>query len=140
MMTGFALIEHTADVGVRAWGGSEEAVFEEAAKGMFSLVCDPQTVGSEETLLVSVEAPLADHELLLVAWLNELLYIFEVRRILFSEFRVLELGESTLKAEVAGEPLGSQHAVCGGVKAATYHALKLARTTDGWEAEVILDV
>ena len=140
MTTGFALIEHTADVGVRAWGGSEEAVFEEAAKGMFSLVCDPQTVGSEETLSVSVEAPSADHELLLVAWLNELLYLFEARRILFSEFRVLELGESTLKAEVAGEALGSHHAVCGGVKAATYHGLKLARTDDGWEAEVILDV
>jgi SHS2 domain-containing protein len=140
MTTGFTFIDHTADVGVRAWGGSEEAVFEEAAKGMFSLVCDPQTVGSEETLSVSVEAPPADHELLLVAWLNELLYLFEARRILFSEFRVLELGESTLKAEVAGEALGSHHAVCGGVKAATYHGLKLARTKDGWEAEVILDV
>jgi SHS2 domain-containing protein len=140
MTTGFALFEHTADVGVRAWGASEEAVFEEAAKGMFSLVCDPQTVGFQEALAVSVEAPTADHELLLVAWLNELLYLFEAQRILFSQFKVLELGESTLEAEVAGEALGSHHAVCGGVKAATYHGLKLARTSDGWEAEVILDV
>jgi SHS2 domain-containing protein len=140
MTAGFTLFEHTADVGVRAWGGSEEAVFEEAAKGMFSLVCDPQTVGSEEKLAVSVESPTADHELLLVAWLNELLYLFEARRILFSEFRLLELGDSGLKAEVAGEPLGTHHAVCGGVKAATYHGLKLARTDGGWEAEVILDV
>jgi SHS2 domain-containing protein len=140
MTTGFTLFEHTADVGVRAWGTSEEAVFEEAAKGMFSLVCDPQTVGREETLSVSVEAPTADHELLLVAWLNELLYLFEARRILFAEFRVVEFGESSLMAEVAGEALGPHHAVCGGVKAATYHGLKLAQTGDGWEAEVILDV
>jgi SHS2 domain-containing protein len=140
MRAGFALFEHTADVGVRAWGGSEEAVFEEAAKGMFSLVCDPQTVGSEETVIVDVEAPTADHELLLVAWLNELLYLFEARRLLFSGFRVLELGESTLRAEVVGEALGSHHRVCGGVKAATYHGLKLVRSDDRWEAEVILDV
>ncbi len=140
MRAGFTLLEHPADVGVRAWGASEEAVFEEAAKGMFSLVCDPQTVGSLETLLVEVEAPAADHELLLVAWLNELLYLFEARRVLFSGFRVLELGESTVRAEVAGEPLGPHHLVCGGVKAATYHGLKLARSDDGWEGEVILDV
>ena len=140
MRAGFTLFEHTADVGVRAWGASEEAVFEEAAKGMFSLVCDPQSVGSLETLLVEVEAPASDHELLLVAWLNELLYLFEARRVLFSGFRVLELGESTVRAEVAGEPLGPHHRVCGGVKAATYHGLKLARSDDGWEGEVILDV
>jgi protein archease len=140
MTTGFELFEHTADVGIRAWGSSEKAVFEEAAKAMFSLVCDPQTVGSKETLSLSVESPSADHELLLVAWLNELLYLFEAQRMLFSDFRVLELGESDLKAEVAGEALGPHHAVCGGVKAATYHGLRLAPTSDGWEAEVILDV
>jgi SHS2 domain-containing protein len=140
MKAGFALFEHTADVGVRAWGGSEETVFEEAAKGMFSLVCDPQTVGHEEHLAVSVEGPSSDHELLLAAWLNELLYLFEARRILLSEFKVVELGESSLRAEVAGEVMGPHHAVCGGVKAATYHHLKLARSGGGWEAEVILDV
>lgn len=140
MTAGFTLFEHTADVGVRAWGGSRETVFEEAAKGMFSLVCDPQTVGREEKLPVRVEAPSGDFELLLVAWLNELLYLFEAQRIVFSEFRVLELTANGLTAEVAGEALGSHHAVCGGVKAATYHGLKLAPTTDGWEAEVILDV
>jgi SHS2 domain-containing protein len=140
MMTGYDLFDHTADVGVRAWGGSEELVFEEAARGMFSLVCDPRTVGGVEKLSVRVEAPSADHELLLVAWLNELLYLFESRRMVFSDFRILELGDDGLTAEVAGEKMGPRHAVCGGVKAATYHGLKLAKTGDGWEAEVILDV
>jgi SHS2 domain-containing protein len=140
MKAGFALFEHTADVGVRAWGGSEEAVFEEAAKAMFSLVCDPQTVGHGERLAVSVESPSSDHDLLLVAWLNELLYLFETRRVLFSGFRVVELGDSAMRAEVVGEAMGPHHAVCGGVKAATYHHLKLSRSGDGWEAEVILDV
>jgi protein archease len=140
MAAGFALIEHTADVGVRAWGASEEAVFEEAAKGMFSLVCDPGTVGHSERLSVNVRGLSSDHELLLVAWLNELLYLFETRHILFSEFRVLALGERDLTAEVGGETMGPRHAVCGGVKAATYHGLRLAQTGAGWEAEIILDV
>lgn len=140
MTTGYALFDHTADVGVRAWGGSEEAVFEQAAKGMFSLVCDPGTVRPTEKLSVSVEAPSPDHELLLVAWLNELLYLFETRRVVLSDFRIVELGEGSLRAEVAGEAMGPQHAVCGGVKAATYHGLKLGKSDDGWEAEVIVDV
>jgi SHS2 domain-containing protein len=140
MTAGFALIEHTADVGVRAWGATEEAVFEEAARGVFWLVCDPGTVGASERLAVNVESPSGEHDLLLVAWLNELLYLFETRRILFSEFRVLELAGGALRAEVAGETMGPRHVVCGGVKAATYHALRLEHTADGWQAEVILDV
>jgi SHS2 domain-containing protein len=139
MSAGFALTEHTADVGVQAWGDSEAAVFEQAARGMFSLICDPGTVGRQETVDVTVEAP--DHELLLVAWLNELLYLFEARRLLLAEFEILELGATTLRARASGEALNDRrHALCGGVKAATYHHLWLGQRRGRWEAHVILDV
>jgi len=139
MSAGFAITEHTADVGVRAWGDSEAAVFEQAARAMFSLICDPGTVGRREVLDVAVEAP--DHELLLVAWLNELLFLFESRRLLLSEFEVLELGATTLRARASGEALDERrHALCGGVKAATYHHLWLGQRDGRWEAQVILDV
>ena len=139
MSAGFAITEHTADVGVRAWGDSEAAVFEQAARAMFSLICDPGTVDRREVLDVAVEAP--DHELLLVAWLNELLFLFESRRLLLSEFEVLELGATTLRARASGEALDERrHALCGGVKAATYHHLWLGQRDGRWEAQVILDV
>jgi len=70
---GFAIVEHTADLGLRAWGPAEKDVFEQAAVGMFSLICDPYTVDPALHVDLEVEAPM--HDLLLVEWLNELLYL-----------------------------------------------------------------
>jgi SHS2 domain-containing protein len=139
MKTGYELFEHTADVGVHAWGERPEEVFEHAASAMFSLICDPLTIDRIETMDVRVEA--GDRELLLAAWLNELIFLFESRRILFIDFEVLELDDTHVVARVSGEPLDpSRHAVCGGVKAATLHQLSVRQRPEGWEGFVILDV
>jgi SHS2 domain-containing protein len=137
--TGYELVDHTADIAVRAWAPSAAGVFEECAKAMFSLICDPLTIEQTETEQVRVDAP--DGELLLVAWLNELIYRFEASRALFADFEVLEVGERHLVARVSGELLDPRrHAVCGGVKAATLHQLSLRPVAAGWEAFVVLDV
>jgi SHS2 domain-containing protein len=139
MSVGFELVDHTADIGLRIWGPTAADVFEEAGRGLFSLVCDPLHVGDLETVDLELEAEAMD--LLLAAWLNELLYVFETRRLVVSEFEVLDLDERRLRARVAGEPLDSRrHVLCGGVKAATLHELRLERRDDGWEGFVLLDV
>lgn len=136
---GYELVDHTADIGVRAWGHTREEVFELAAEGMFSLICDPMTIATTETVDVEVDAPQPD--LLLAAWLNELLYRFEATRVVFETFEVTELSDTAVKARVSGEPLDpSRHAVCGGVKAATLHQLSLRPSEGGWEGFVLLDV
>ena len=139
MTVGFELVEHTADIGVHAWGKTRAEVFEEAARGMFSLICDPGDIGQEQSLEIEVEAPRQD--MLLVAWLNELLYLFEAHHVLFADFEVTDVDMTSLHARVTGEALRPGHqAVCGGVKAATYHQLSLTPTERGWEAQVFLDV
>ncbi len=139
MDVGFELVEHTADIGVRAWGRTRAEVFEEAARGMLSLVCDPREIAEQETTEVEVEAPAAD--LLLAAWLNELLFQFEARQLLFADIEVVELSDTHLRARLTGERLDhDRHFVCGGVKAATLHRLSLLPKDDGWEGFVILDV
>jgi len=139
MSVGFELVDHTADIGVRAWGPTAEEVFEQVALATFSLVCDPLDIGELETVEVTLEAESMD--LLLAAWINELLYVFEARGLVLSQFDLLELGEHSLRARVSGEPLDtSRHIVCGGVKAATLHELSLQRRDDGWEGFVLLDV
>jgi SHS2 domain-containing protein len=139
MSVGYELVDHTADIGVRLWAPTAEEVFEEAGRALFSLVCDPLHVGEVEVVDLELEAEAMD--LLLAAWLNELLYVFEARGLVLTEFEVLVLGEHTLRARVAGEPLDtSRHIVCGGVKAATLHELSLERREDGWEGFVLLDV
>ena len=139
MSVGFELVDHTADIGVRVWGPTAEEVFEQAALAMFSLVCDPLDIGELEAVEVALEAESMD--LLLAAWLNELLSVFEARQLVLSQFDLLELGERSLRARVSGEPLDtSRHIICGGVKAATLHELSLEQRDDGWRGFVLLDV
>ncbi len=139
MSVGFELVDHTADIGVRLWGPTAEEVFEQAALALFSLVCDPLHIDERTGVDVVLEAEAMD--LLLAAWLNELLYIFEARGLVLTQFDILELGERTLRARVTGEPIDpDRHIVCGGVKAATLHELSLERRDDHWEAFVLLDV
>jgi SHS2 domain-containing protein len=139
MSVGHELIEHSADIGVRAWGPTAEEVFEQAALALFSLVCDPLDIGEVESVDVELEAESRD--LLLAAWLNELLRVFEARQLVLSQFDLLELGDHVLRARVSGEPLDtSRHIVCGGVKAATLPELSLEQRDGGWEGFVLLDV
>ena len=139
MSVGFELVDHTADIGVRVWGPTAEEVFEQAALAMFSLVCDPLDIGELEAVEVALEAESMD--LLLAAWLNELLSVFKARQLVLSQFDLLELGEHSLSARVSGEPLDtSRHIICGGVKAATLHELSLEQRDDGWRGFVLLDV
>jgi SHS2 domain-containing protein len=139
MNAGYELVDHTADIGVRAWGHTREEVFELAAEGMFSLICDPMTIDAKETLEVEAEA--AQPDLLLAAWLNELLYRFEASSVVFETFEVTELTDTRVQARVSGEPLDPRrHALCGGVKAATLHQLSLQPSDKGWEGFVLLDV
>jgi protein archease len=139
MSVGYELVDHTADIGVRLWAPTAEEVFEQAALALFSLVCDPLQIDDVQSVDVELEAESQD--LLLAAWLNELLYIFEARGLVLTQFDILELGERTLRARVTGEPMDpDRHIVCGGVKAATLHELCLERRDDHWEGFVLLDV
>lgn len=139
MSTGYELVDHTADIGVRAWGATPEQVFEEAARALFSLVCDPREVDERESVEITLEAERMD--LLLAAWLNELLYIFEARKLVLTQFEVQGLSEHSLRARVTGEPLDlRRHVLCGGVKAATLHELALEKRGEGWEGFILLDV
>jgi SHS2 domain-containing protein len=136
---GFELVDHTADVGLRLWAPTCEGVFEEAGKAVFSLICDPLTVEQTDTVDVRVDAD--DRELLLAAWINELIFQFETTRALFTDFEITELDGTHLVARVTGERLDpARHAVCGGVKAATLHELSVRQEPDGWAGFVILDV
>lgn len=139
MDAGFELTEHTADVGIRAFGPTRADVFEQAALAMFSLICDPATVRPREDERVVLSAD--SDELLLAAWLNELLFIFETRRFVFSSFVVDGVAEGRLWARARGEKQDAKrHRFDAQVKAATYHGIELRRTDDGWEGAVVLDV
>ena len=139
MDAGFELTEHTADVGICACGPTREDVFEQAALAMFSLICDPAAVEPREEQRIVLTAESDD--LLLAAWLNELLFIFESRRFVFAGFEVNEVGGGRLWARARGEMQeDTRHEVHAAVKAATYHGLEIKRDDGGWQGAVVLDM
>ena len=137
--TGFEIFAVTADKGIRAWGRDLPELFVNAARGLWSLMVEPGTVRPVRGFLIRAEG--SDRETLLVAWLNELLYLYEVERVALAEFAVTRLDEESLEATVKGEPVDrSRHPVVGHVKAVTYHLLQIRHVGAGWEAQVVVDV
>lgn len=138
-MRPFETFEHTADIGLVARGRTLEEVFTHAAEGLVDIMVDPRGLRDDTRLEVTVSAP--DREALLVAWLNELLYLLDTRGLLPRRCRILQMNETSLTAEVAGETVDPhRHSVRRMVKAATYHGLHLTQTDGQWEARVILDL
>lgn len=138
MAGGFETFDHTADIGIRAWGNEFSEVFEEAAKALFSVIVDLKTVTSTQTL--HLELASENGEELFLNWLKELLFIFETKHLVFNQFKV-HLSSGKLVAEISGEPLNnSKHALGREVKAVTLHQFKLAKENARYFAEVILDI
>ena len=120
----YELIEHTADIGVKACGQTLAEAFANAALGMFSIMTELEDVRETGTRRVEVKAD--DVEGLLFEWLNSLLYYFDVEMLLFRRFDIIEFGENHLTAECRGEPYNaSRHNLKMGVKSATYHQMEV---------------
>jgi SHS2 domain-containing protein len=134
----FEIIEHTADVGIRAFGQSQAEAYANAARGMFSLIAELDTIRTGLSRRIKVEAP--DCETLLVAWLNELIFLFDTEQILFSRFDIQTISDTYLQAHCQGEKVDPQrHEIKIGIKSATYHMLKVEQTSR-WQVQVILDI
>ncbi|MCC6224336.1 MAG: archease [Thermoleophilia bacterium] len=138
-MTPWETFEHQADVGLVVHAPDGASLFVEAGLALLSLLCDPDAVRERASYDIAVSAP--DEEELLVAWLNELLFLFEGRGVVWRRIELRTWSPTALRATLHGEPVDpGRHAIAGGVKAATYHGLAVVSDPSGWQARVILDV
>src|SRR5512139_570954 len=101
-MTGWEHFPHEADIGVRGRGATLAEAFAQAATAMTAAITDPALVAAREAVDIACEAP--DEELLLVDWLNALVYEMATRRMLFSRFEV-RIDGRRLAARAYGEPV-----------------------------------
>jgi SHS2 domain-containing protein len=132
-------VEHTADVGIRVRGADLPELFVNAATGLTSLIAEPAKINPTETREIKLEAE--DRESLLVEWLNELIYLTEADGIIFAEYQIDQMSDTTLSGRAFGEPIDiEKHDLNLHVKACTYHELKVEKTAFGWFAQVIFDV
>jgi SHS2 domain-containing protein len=131
--------DHGADIGVRGYGATKAAAFEQAALALTAVIADPALVEARETVPIACESD--DDELLLAAWLNAIVTEMAIRRMLFGRFRV-DLRGRQLTGAAIGEPLSPlRHRPAVEVKGATYTSLRVARSPDGgWLAQTVVDV
>ena len=135
----FEILEHTADVGIRAFGETLPEIFENAALALQSIALDP--AGIEPRLSYALAATGEDPESLLVNWLNEVVYHLDGKRIAMARFHVQTITPTTVAGQAWGEPRESKrHPTRLVVKAATYHQLRIRKDQGRWVAEVYLDV
>jgi len=134
----FEILEHTADIGLRARAPTREEVFETLGEGLATLQDAWFPDGGDERR-VEVEAP--DPAALLVAWLDELLFLHETEDAVFAGLVVDRVDDASLSARVRLSPRGDRRLEGVGVKAATYHQVRVDREPDGgWIGQVYLDV
>jgi SHS2 domain-containing protein len=132
-------LSHTADLGLRIRGATPEELLENAGAALTAVLTDRRRLRRQKVEEIEVEAP--DLEALLVAWLNRLLYLYDVDAFLGREFQILELNPQSLKARATGETYDPERHLAGtAVKAATYHHLEVKNRNGRWEATVILDL
>jgi len=131
---------HTADIGVRVFGKEMKELFENAAFAMFDIIADLEGL-KEAQVSKEIKVCAHDYEELLVAWLDELLYNFYTKQIIFFKFDISELSEDKIIATVSGRTLGeNKNRLKTEIKAATYSDLKIKKTDAGYQVEIIFDV
>jgi SHS2 domain-containing protein len=133
---GFEILEHTADVGVRAFGPSVESVFEQATRGLLDITGAGRS-GTGEVVEIDVEA--ADLGALLVYWLEEVLYLQDARDSVVGEVTIDSVTGTNARGRVT---IASREEDLEGtaVKAITYHQLRVERQDAGWVAVVYFDI
>ena len=138
-MKRYEQFSHTADIGVRVFGRTLKELFENAAFAMFDIIADLE--GLEGKIVKEFELTAPNHEELLVAWLDELLYNFYTKGIIFYKFEVIDLKEDFIKAKVFGRDLReNKNRLKTEIKAATYYNLKIIKKDDYYEVDIVFDV
>ena len=151
----FRIIGHPADIGISICAPSLEEAFINAARGMFSIICNIDKVKPQKTKKIRIWCSAEmGIEGLLILWLEKLIYLHEVNKMLFCRFEVqpviMQLPKNTggdkkymLQASIYGEKINNAvHELALAVKAPTYHKLSLRKDnkSGNWLGTVIFDV
>ncbi len=136
---GWEEIEHDADIGLRVEAETEEALFRNAAHGMIGLLTDPTCVAPDRTRSITVEG--ADRESLLVGWLEDILWLFEVESFTPCSAGVVRLENGKASGQIRGERFDPRrHERRYAIKAVTWHNLEITRKDGVYSVSIIFDV
>ncbi len=130
--------EHKADMGVRGYGNTLAEAFEQTALAMSAIITELSLINQQEAVEIVCEE--SDPELLLVDWLNALIFEMSTRKILFSRFEIF-IESTRLEASAWGEPTDvKRHQPAVEIKGATYTELSVHQSQGEWLAQCVVDV
>jgi SHS2 domain-containing protein len=138
------MLDHTADVGFEvAKAPTLEDLFDEAREALLMTVFEEPPERGDEERAVRLSAP--DRETLLVRWINELVFLIQGEGFVpvgaDVRIREIDVGGFAFKASLTGAPLDLEgYGWQGEIKSATFHGLNVTQGSEGWQAQVILDV
>ena len=141
-MIKFEILEHTADIGIAAYGKTKREVFINVAKGMFEIIAG-ENKNLKDNFYDKIKLEADNLEGLLFAWLSELLYIGETRLVILNKFQIKELSDYQIKAEIGGIKINPPSVkIEKEIKAVTYHRLEIKKDEESglWSAQVIFDI
>jgi len=134
----FEHFAHGADIGIRGRSETLDRAFAEAGRALTAVMTDPDRVRATTAVPIHCSAP--DDELLLVEWLNTLIYEMATRHMVFGRFEV-RIADHELVATAWGEPVDvARHQPAVEPKGATMTALRVAHESGAWLAQTVLDV
>lgn len=132
-------IPHTADIAIRVAGNSMRDLFKNSAYGMFDIIADLS--GLEKSISININITANSQEELLVSWLDELLYNFYTKGVIFFDFDITDIGEGRLKAKANGRLIGeNKNRLKKEIKAATFHNLNIEEKNGKYSVEIVFDV
>lgn len=129
-------LDHTGELRLHVEAATLAALFEQAGRALAELLLE-RAAGAGLDSEVVIELQARDTPALLVAWLNELIFLSETRKRVFTELHVLAIDDTRLRARARGIYPESLRTA---VKAATLHELAVRRVGQGYVADLVLDV
>jgi SHS2 domain-containing protein len=135
----YEVFEHTADVGLHAFGSTLSELFVHAAQGMESLLVPTEQVRVVTSRQITVNGH--DTTSLLIAWLSELIFLFDTEYLLFYDFVIESISDTQLTGWASGEPYDRErHDLSSAIKAVTWHEAAITRVDDRYQARIIFDL
>ena len=140
-MKKYKFFDHTADVLFEAYGKTLNELFENAALASQETQADLKGIKQKITKKINLKNE--SIEMLLFDFLQELIYLKDKDKLLFSKFKVniKKNKEYTLIATAHGEELDmKKHELKVDVKAVTLHLFEVKKVKGKWKAHIILDI
>jgi SHS2 domain-containing protein len=136
----YEFFDHTADIGIKAYGRDLNEAFENAALAVFEVMTDTSKVEPKESREIEIDG--MDLENLLYRWIESLLVYYDSELLLFGKFKVkIDLENLRLNAIAWGEKFNpDKHERRTIVKAMTYHEMSIVKTNNGYELTFVVDI